>query len=92
MKGRVSVIKLLVTVVLGTLLSGLVLGLLGYLLAGPVGFSNLVRWGLGLGLFGSISVGLGFLIDAHYWGGYIQRYGDAEFKRISEGESKTKDY
>jgi len=67
MQGRVSILKFLLTIVIGVIFGGLVFGGFGFLLSGKVGFVNLLPWGLAFGLFGSISVGFGNLIEAHYW-------------------------
>ena len=92
MQGRVSVVKLLLTIVVGTLFGGVVLGGFGFLLSGKEGFVNLFYWGLTLGLVGSIGVGLGRLIEAHYWGGYLQRIGKSLYEKKFEDEEEKPDY
>jgi hypothetical protein len=78
--------KFLRNLVVFTLGAGLVLGLFGFILSGKEGFINMAIWGLALGLIGSISGGLAMLINANYWTGFAGRYGEAEFKKMSEGE------
>lgn len=80
MSGRISILKFLLTVVGGTLLGGLALGLFGFLLAGKEGFVNMVSWGLAM------------LVNTHFWTGYSQRFGKESFKKISEGEDNKPDY
>ena len=92
MTGRISIPKFLLTIVGGTLFGGLVLGLFGFLLAGKEGFLNMVRFGLAVGFIGSTSTGFAMLISAHFWTGYAQRFGEQEFKKISEGEDHKPDY
>ena len=88
MQGRVSIPKFLLTIVLGVLFGGLVFGGFGFLLSGKVGFVNLLPWGLAFGLFGSISVGFGNLIEAHYWGGFLQRIGKSLYEKNFENEEE----
>lgn len=91
MQGRVSILKFLLTIVLGTLFGGLVFGGFGFLLSGKVGFVNLLPWGIAFGLFGSISVGFGNLIEAHYWGGYLQRIGKSLYeKNFGDGQENNR--
>lgn len=92
MTGRISIVKFLLTVVGGTLFGGLALGVFGFLLAGKEGFVNMLSWGLAIGFLGSISTGLAMLINAHFWTGYSQRFGQESFKKISEGEENKPDY
>lgn len=92
MRGNISIFKFLRFVIIGTALSGLVLGGFGYLLSGKVGFVNMGIWGLALGILGSFSAGLGMLVDAHYWTGYAERFGKSWFKKISEGEENKPDH
>jgi hypothetical protein len=92
MQGRVSVVKLLLTIVLGTLFGGVVLGGFGFLLSGREGFVNRFYWGLTLGLIGSIGVGFGRLIEAHYWGGFLQRIGKSLYEKNFEDEEEKPDY
>jgi len=90
MQGRVSLFKFLFTIVLGTLFGGLVLGGFGFLLAGKEGFVNLFYWGITIGLIGSIGVGFGRLIEAHFFGGYLERIGKGLYEKKfgdEEGES-----
>jgi hypothetical protein len=67
-------------------------GLFGFLLAGKEGFLNRVSWGLAIGFLGSFSTGFAMLVGAHFWTGYAQRFGEQEFKKISEGEDYKPDY
>jgi hypothetical protein len=92
MSGRISILKFLLTVVGGTLLGGLALGLFGFLLAGKEGFVNMVSWGLAIGFLGSLSTGFAMLVNTHFWKGYAQRFGKESFKKISEGEDNKPDY
>ena len=48
MRGNISIVKFLLILVGGTLLGGLVLGGIGFLLAGREGFINMGSWGLAL--------------------------------------------
>ena len=78
--------------IIGTALGGLVLGGIGFLLAGREGFVNMATWGLLLGFLGSISTGFAMLVSANYWTGYARRYGKSWFKKISEEDDDQKDY
>jgi len=64
----------------------------GFLLAGKEGSVNMVSWGLALGFLGSISMGFAMIVGAHFWTGYLQRFGKESFKKISEGEEDEPDY
>lgn len=92
MTGRISVLKFLIILVGGTALGGLVLGIFGFLLAGKEGFVNMGYWGLVIGFLGGISNGFAMLIGVHYWTGYAERFGKAEFKKASEGEEEKSNY
>lgn len=67
------------------ILAAVALGLLGYALAGRVGFENGLFWGAALGLTGGLISGVG-MISQLYWGGYASRYGKEQFRQESEGE------
>jgi len=82
------IILFLRNVVIGTALGGLLLGVIGFLLAGRDGFVNLAIWGLALGLVGSFSGGFAMLLNAHIWTGYSERIGRWVYKKQSEGEDK----
>ena len=92
MSWKTFLLKFLRNVIVGTILSGLFLGVFGYLLAGKGGFINMMIWGLALGLIGSFSSGLALLLYASYWGGYAGRYGNWWFKKESEGEEKSSNH
>ena len=92
MQGRVSIPKFVLTIVLGVIFGGLFFGGIGFLLSGKVGFINLLPWGLSFGLFGSISVGFGWLIEAHYWGGFLQRIGKSLYEKNFEDGDEKPDY
>jgi hypothetical protein len=92
MTGRISILKFLISIVLGTLFGGLLLGGVGFLLSGREGFINMGYWGLALGFLGSMSVGFATLISVHFWTGYSERIGAWWFKKISEGDEEQKDY
>ena len=92
MAGRFSMLKFLLVLIGGTVFSGLILGLFGFLLAGKEGFLNMLNWGLALGFMGSLSTGFAMLVGAHYWTQHIQEFGRDEFRRVSEGEDDTPDY
>jgi hypothetical protein len=92
MRGNIAVLKFLRFVVVGTVLATVVMGGIGYLLAGREGMINMGIWGIALGLLGSFSGGLAMLIHAHYWTGYSERYGKTWFEKESEGENNKPDY
>lgn len=75
-------------VVIATILTGAILGAIGFLLAGKEGFINLATWGLLLGLIGGFSGGLAMLVSAKYWGGYAGRYGAWWIKNETEGDQE----
>jgi hypothetical protein len=68
MNWKTFLVKFLRNLIVGTLLTMAVLGLIGYLLGGMAGLNNMVLWGLGLGLLGSFSSGLAMIVSAKYWG------------------------
>jgi len=92
MSWKTFLLKFLRNVIVGTILSGLFLGVFGYLLAGREGFINMMVWGLALGSIGSFSSGLALLLYAFYWGDYAGRFGSWWFKKESEGEDKSSNY
>ena len=92
MRGNISIVKFLLVLVVGTVLGGVVLGVIGFLLAGREGFINMGIWGLALGFLGGISEGFAMLMGTHIWTGYAQRWGEASFKKISEGEDDKPNY
>jgi len=53
--------------VVGLVLGIVILGGLGYLLAGTEGLINMVYWGMALGLMGGFSSGLGMIFQAKFW-------------------------
>lgn len=92
MDWRKFILRFLRNTIVFTILSTLVLGGLGYLLAGQEGFLNLAAWGVALGLLGSVSSGMAMLLDAHIWTGYSSRIGEWRFKKEAEGEEKKSNY
>jgi hypothetical protein len=74
-------------VVIGVVLATVVLGGLGFLLAGVPGMVNMAGWGVILGALGGFSSGLAVVISAHYWGAYAGRFGAAWLKKETEGEA-----
>jgi len=68
MNWKLFLVKFLRNIVVGTLLTMAILGMIGYLLGGMEGFNNMLRWGLILGLLGSFSSGLAMIVSAKYWG------------------------
>jgi drug/metabolite transporter (DMT)-like permease len=68
MNWKLFLLRFLRNIVVGTLLTMGVLGLIGYLLGGREGFENMLMWGLVLGLLGSFSSGLAMIVSAKYWG------------------------
>ena len=52
----------------GALVAGLVLGTVGYFLAGRVGFGNVLTWGILLGLSGGVMSTVGMFYPL-FWGG-----------------------
>jgi hypothetical protein len=74
-----------------TLLSTLLMGVIGFLLSGWTGLVNLAYWGFGLGLLGSLSVGLGMIVEANFWGtGNFERL--AEWSWFIKKEEKPKNF
>jgi hypothetical protein len=65
MTGRISILKFLLTVIGGTLLGGLVLGIFGFLLAGKEGFVNMVTLGLVIGFFGALILRFAVLLQSY---------------------------
>jgi len=61
-------LKFFRNLVISIVLSVGILGLFGYLLGGKVGLVNMMYWGLGLGLLGGFSIGIGFIFQAKFWG------------------------
>jgi len=92
MNWKTFLLKFVRNVLVGTILSGLFLGVFGYLLAGQGGFINMMIWGLALGLIGSFSSGLALLLHASYWGDYAGRYGSGWLKKESEGEQRDSNH
>lgn len=92
MRGNIAIFKFLRFVVVGTVLATVVMGGIGYLLAGIEGMVNMGIWGIALGLLGSFSGGLAMLIYTHYWSGYAERFGKSWFEKESEGENNRPDY
>jgi hypothetical protein len=90
MDWKIFLIKFLRNLVFGTALGGVILGIIGFLLAGKAGFINMAIWGLALGLLGSLSTGLAMLVNVHYWTGYAERFGEDSFKKVSEGEQEKR--
>jgi len=74
MTSNVTVFKVFRTVVVGTLICGLVFGLAGFLLSGKVGFINLGTWGLVIGFFGSLVLGATMLLGPHYLGTDFEKF------------------
>ena len=68
MTGNATIFKVIRAVVIGTLVCGLIFGLAGFLLAGKVGFVNMVTWGLVIGFFGGLVLGASMLLSPHYLG------------------------
>ena len=74
-----------------TTLSTVFLGLIGFLLSGWVGLVNLGYWGFALGLLGSVSTGLGMIVEANFWGtGNFEKF--AEWSWFIKKEEKPRDY
>lgn len=92
MDWKIFIIRFVRNLVVFTILSTLVLGGFGYLLAGKGGLLNLAVWGVALGLLGSVSSGLAMLLNAHIWTGYSSRAGEWWFKKEAEGEEKKANY
>ena len=92
MRGNIAILKFLRFVVVGTVLTTVVLGGIGFLLSGKEGMINMGLWGTGLGLLGSFSGGLAMIVETHYWTGYSERFGKSWFKKVSEGEDDKHDY
>lgn len=67
----------------------LILGLIGYLLAGKEGMLNGATWGL---LAGMISLPpMAFMIWAKYWGDYAGRYGAWYVYKETNGEEESRE-
>ncbi|HSL30616.1 MAG TPA: hypothetical protein VK900_15555 [Anaerolineales bacterium] len=92
MDWKMFIIRFVRNLIVFTLLSTLVLGGFGYLLAGQEGFLNLAAWGVALGLLGSVSSGFAMLLNAHIWTGYASRAGEWWFKKEAEGEDQKPNY
>lgn len=69
MKWKTFFILFFRNLVISVVFSVGLLGLLGYLLGGTVGLVNMMYWGLGLGLLGGFSFGIGMIFQAKFWGG-----------------------
>jgi hypothetical protein len=92
MRGNIAILKFLRFVVIGTVLTTVLLGGIGYLLSGREGLINMGLWGIALGLLGSFSGGLAMLVETHFWTGYAERFGKHWFKKVSEEEDNKPDY
>lgn len=76
--------RFLPAVIAAPLLAGLVLGIIGFLVAGTEGFVNGAVWGIALGL---LSVPFtAFTIYVKYWGDYSGRYGAAWIEKETTGK------
>jgi len=62
-------LKFFRNLVISIVLCIFVLGIFGYLLGGTEGLINMAYWGLGLGLLGGFSWGIGMIFEAKFWGG-----------------------
>lgn len=69
---KFSTFKFFRNIVIGTLLVGFLFGIAGYLLAGTVGFFNLIPMGLIIGFFGSLVLGYAMYVKAHSYGGALE--------------------
>lgn len=74
MTGNATIFKVIRAVVIGTLVCGLIFGLAGFLLAGKVGFVNMVTWGLVIGFFGGLVLGASMLLSPHYLGTDFEKF------------------
>ena len=72
MSVRMSVFKFLRNIVIGTLIIGMLFGVVGFLLLGIVGFFNMVPLGLIIGFFGSLVLGYAMWVKAHSYGGPLE--------------------
>jgi len=68
MNWKKFLLKFIRNILISLVLSVLLLGGFGYLLAGKEGFVNMVYWGIALGLMGGFSTGIGVLFQAEFWG------------------------
>jgi len=82
-------LKLLKIVGLSTLISTLLMGLFGYLIAGKAGLGNSLLLGALFGFIGSLLVS-GYQISAYFWSGYASRYGQWHFDEMSKPKPEDK--
>jgi len=76
-------LKLVRNIAVSTLISAMVMGIIGYLLAGKAGLANSILLGALFGFIGSLMIS-GIHISAHFWSGYANRYGQSQFDKISK--------
>jgi|GEM_PF-3322959 Uncharacterized protein conserved in bacteria len=81
MTGRISILKFLLTILVGTLLGGLVLGLFGFLLAGKEGFLNMAILGLVIGFFGALILRFAVLLQSYG----LDTFGKTRVKNLEYG-------
>ena len=72
MQGRVSILKFLLTIVLGVIFGGLVFGGFGYLLSGTVGLLNMMPMGLIIGFFVTAILEYAMYVKANSYGGPLE--------------------
>lgn len=76
-------LKLIKNIALSTIISALIMAIIGYLLAGKAGLLNSILLGALFGFIGSLLIS-GIHISAHFWSGYANRYGQYQFDKISK--------
>ena len=70
-------------------LAGLVMGGIGFAIAGREGFLNGLTWGLALGSLSIIPMFFA-LVNARFWGGYSERAGSWWYRKQFENEDEER--
>jgi hypothetical protein len=82
-------LKLLRNLLIFTAASTIIMGGIGYLLAGKEGLVNSLILGFVFGLVGSLMFS-GIQVSADFWSGYAGRYGEWYIKKETEGDKDQK--
>ena len=75
--------------VISIALAGLVMGIIGFAIAGREGFLNGLTWGLALGSLSIVPMFFA-LVNARFWGGYAERSGDEWYRKQFENDEETR--
>ena len=78
MPNKLSIFKFVRTVVIGTVLIGLLFGTVGFLIAGRVGFENMFIFGLAIGLIIVLVLSFAMVIQAYS----SETFGNTRFKLL----------